>query len=163
MDRCRHPYDGADPNAPLNGVARQATAPPPAVPPTKPIVAVKLKPGEVSFAAEVAPVLVENCVGCHDIDQPDANLSMITFDRLLRGGRGGSPVTPSKGADSLLVKKLKGAGAEGQRMPLGKPPLAADVIADREMDRSGGQARSAHAAGGVGNTRCGRPVTEAVS
>jgi mono/diheme cytochrome c family protein len=123
------PYDGADPNAPLDGLARQATAPPPAVPPTKPVVAVKLKPGEVSFAAEVAPVLVENCVGCHDIDQPDANLSMITFDRLLRGGRGGSPVTPSKGADSLLVKKLKGAGVEGQRMPLGKPPLAADVIA----------------------------------
>jgi hypothetical protein len=123
------PYDGADPNAPLDGLARQATAPPPVVPPTKPVVAVKLKPGEVSFAAEVAPVLVENCVGCHDIDQPDANLSMITFDRLLRGGRAGSPVTPSKGADSLLVKKLKGAGVEGQRMPLGKPPLAADVIA----------------------------------
>lgn len=123
------PYDGADPNAPIDGLARQATAPPPAVPPTKPVVAVKLKPGEVSFAAEVAPVLVEHCVGCHDIDQPDANLSMITFERLLRGGRGGSPVTPGKGAASLLVKKLKGAGVEGQRMPLGKPPLAADVIA----------------------------------
>jgi hypothetical protein len=123
------PYDGADPNAPIDGLARQATAPPPAVPPTKPVVAVKLKPGEVSFAAEVAPVLVEHCVGCHDIDQPDANLSMMTFERLLRGGRGGSPVTPGKGAASLLVKKLKGAGVEGQRMPLGKPPLAADVIA----------------------------------
>jgi hypothetical protein len=54
---------------------------------------------------------------------------MITFDRLLRGGRGGSPVAAGKGADSLLVKKLKGAGIEGQRMPLGKPPLTADVIA----------------------------------
>ncbi|MFM7292345.1 MAG: c-type cytochrome domain-containing protein, partial [Planctomycetia bacterium] len=123
------PYDGTDPNLPIDGLARQATAPPPAVPPTKPVVAVKLKPGEVSFAADVATVLVANCVGCHDIEQPDGNLSMVTFDRLLRGGRGGSPVAAGKGADSLLVKKLKGAGIEGQRMPLGKPPLAADVIA----------------------------------
>ena len=123
------PYAGPEPNAPIDGLARQATAPPPAAPPTKPVVAVKLKPGEVSFAADVAPVLIENCVGCHDVDQPDANLSMITFERLLRGGRGGSPVAAGKGADSLLVKKIKGAGIEGQRMPLGKPPLAADVIA----------------------------------
>jgi hypothetical protein len=52
------PFDGPDPNAPIDAMARQATAPPPAVAPTKPIVAVKLKSGEVSFAADVAPVLV---------------------------------------------------------------------------------------------------------
>ena len=123
------PYDGPDPTAPIDGLARQATAPPPAVPPTKPVVAVKLKPGEVSFAADVAPVLVAQCVGCHDAMQPEANLSMVTLERLLRGGRGGSPVVSGKGADSLLIKKLKGAGIEGQRMPLGKSPLSDDVIA----------------------------------
>jgi hypothetical protein len=123
------PFDGPDPNAPIDAMARQATAPPPAVAPTKPIVAVKLKPGEVSFAADVAPVLVAQCVGCHDAMQPEANLSMVSLERLLRGGRGGSPIVSGKGADSLLIKKIKGAGIEGQRMPLGKPPLADDVIA----------------------------------
>jgi hypothetical protein len=123
------PYDGPDPMAPIDALARQATAPTPAVAPTKPVVAVKLKPGEVSFAADVAPVLVSQCVGCHDAMQPEANLSMITLERLLRGGRGGSPIVSGKGADSLLIKKLKGAGIEGQRMPLSKPPLADDVIA----------------------------------
>ena len=123
------PFDGPDPTAPIDGLARQATAPPPAVAPTKPIVAVKLKAGDVSFAADVAPVLLEQCAGCHDAMQPEANLSMFTLERLLRGGRGGSPVVSGKGAESLLIKKLKGAGIEGQRMPLGKPPLADDVIA----------------------------------
>jgi hypothetical protein len=123
------PFDGPDPNAPIDAMARQATAPPPAVEPTKPIVAVKLRPGEVSFAADVAPVLVAQCMGCHDAMQPEANLSMVTLERLLRGGRGGSPIVAGKGGDSLLIKKIKGAGIEGQRMPLGKPPLADDVIA----------------------------------
>jgi mono/diheme cytochrome c family protein len=123
------PFDGPDPTAPIDGLARQATAPPPAVAPTKPIVAVKLKAGDVSFAADVAPVLLEQCAGCHDAMQPEANLSMVTLERLLRGGRGGSPVVSGKGAESLLIKKLKGTGIEGQRMPLGKPPLADDVIA----------------------------------
>jgi len=123
------PFDGPDPTAPIDGLARQAMAPPPAVAPTKPMVAVKLKPGEVSFAADVAPVLLKQCAGCHDATQPESNLSMVTLERLLRGGRGGSPIVSGKGADSLLVKKIKGAGIEGQRMPLGKPPLADDVIA----------------------------------
>ena len=123
------PFDGPDPTAPIDGLARQATAPPSAVAPTKPIVAVKLKPGEVSFAADVAPVLVAQCVGCHDAMQPEANLSMVTLERLLRGGRGGSAVVSGKGTESLLIKKIKGAGIEGQRMPLGKPPLADEVIA----------------------------------
>jgi len=123
------PFDGPDPTAPIDGLARQATAPPSAVAPTKPIVAVKLKPGEVSFAADVAPVLVAQCVGCHDAMQPEANLSMVTLERLLRGGRGGSAVVSGKGTESLLIKKIKGAGIEGQRMPLGRPPLADEVIA----------------------------------
>jgi hypothetical protein len=123
------PFDGPDPTAPIDALARQATAPPAAVAPTKPVVAVKLKSGEVSFAADVAPVLLEQCAGCHDAMQPEANLSMVTLERLLRGGRGGIPIQSGKGAESLLIKKLKGAGIEGQRMPLGKPPLSDDVIA----------------------------------
>lgn len=126
------PFDGPDPAAPIDAIALQAIASPAAVPPTKPVIAVKLKPGEVSFAAEVAPVLLEHCAGCHDADQPEANLSMVSLDRLLRGGRGGPPTVSGKGADSLLIKKLKGTGIEGQRMPLGKTPLAESVIATVE-------------------------------
>jgi len=126
------PFDGPDPAAPIDAMARKTTAGPPAAAPTKPVVAVKLKPGEVSFAAAVAPVLLEHCAGCHDADQPEANLSMVSLERLLRGGRGGPPIVSGKGADSLLIKKIKGTGIDGQRMPLGKPPLAESVIATIE-------------------------------
>jgi len=116
----------------LSGGAGGAEVDPAVVPSTKPVVAVKLKPDEVSFAAEVAPVLLEHCAGCHDADQPEANLSMVSLERMLRGGRGGPPIVSGKGADSLLIKKLKGTGIDGQRMPLGKPPLAEKVMATIE-------------------------------
>jgi len=120
-------FDGPDPTVPLDGLARASTAATQAPPPAA-VQAVKLKDGEVSFAAAVAPVLVEHCSGCHDATQPESNLSMATLERLLRGGRGGPPIVSGRGGESLLVKKLKGAGAEGQRMPLGKQPLPDDVI-----------------------------------
>jgi len=122
------PFDGPDPTAPIDVMARQAAAGPAPVPPRS-IVAVKLKPGEVSFAADIAPILLEQCAGCHDAVQPEGNLSMVTLERLLRGGRGGAAIVPGQGIDSLLVKKIKGSGIEGQRMPLGKQPLSAEVIA----------------------------------
>lgn len=122
------PFDGPDPTAPIDVMARQAAAGPAPAPPRS-IVAVKLKPGEVSFAADIAPILLEQCAGCHDAVQPEGNLSMVTLERLLRGGRGGAAIVPGQGIDSLLVKKIKGSGIEGQRMPLGKQPLSAEVIA----------------------------------
>ncbi len=121
------PFDGPDPTAPLDSLARASAGPATPAPTATPVA--KLKPGEVSFAASVAPVIAEHCMGCHDARQPEANLSMVTLERLLRGGRGGAPVVSGKGAESLLVKKLKGAGIDGQRMPLGRDPLPADVIA----------------------------------
>ena len=120
-------FDGPDPTLPIDGLARATTAAA-QTPPPKATQAVKLKDGEVSFAAAVAPVLVEHCSGCHDATQPESNLSMATLERLLRGGRGGPSVVSGRGGESLLVKKLKGAGVEGQRMPLGKQPLPDDVI-----------------------------------
>lgn len=54
---------------------------------------------------------------------------MGSYAALLRGGESGSPIVPGKGGDSLLVRKLVGMRIEGQRMPLGRPPLSESVIA----------------------------------
>ena len=56
-------------------------------------------------------------------DETEANLSMASMNRLIRGGRGGAAIVAGKGSESLLVRKLRGVGIEGQRMPLGRPPL----------------------------------------
>lgn len=82
----------------------------------------------VSFALDVAPILIDNCSGCHlDAQQIRGGLNVTTFAGLLRGGDNGRALAPGRGADSLLVRKLCGM-ADGQRMPLGRPALPTDVI-----------------------------------
>lgn len=80
----------------------------------------------VSFASHIAPLLVENCVGCHiDAMQVRGGLNMTTFAQLLRGGDSGPVITPGKGEASLLVRKLR--GSEGDRMPAGGRPALSEA------------------------------------
>ena len=118
-----------DPNADLATLARAGAAPAPAAEVAIPAAA-PLKPGDVSFASEVAPILLEQCGNCHGGQDAEANLRMTSLETLIKGGGSGPAIVPGKGADSLLVKKLRGAaGIDGQRMPLGKPPLPDAQIA----------------------------------
>jgi len=84
----------------------------------------------VKFALELAPVLAERCMSCHGMNRPRGDLSVATFQRLLRGGDSGAMIAPGKPADSLLIKKLKGTA--GERMPLRQPPLSDEQIAKFE-------------------------------
>jgi hypothetical protein len=91
---------------------------------------VSLKPGEVSFAVDVAPVLIESCLACHGGLETESGFSMASFSRLLRGGGSGPAIEPGNATDSLVVQKIRGTGGiDGQRMPLGKPPLGNEIIA----------------------------------
>ena len=63
-----------------------------------------------SFARDIAPVPVDNCLGCHGGtgNNPGGKLNMATFAvRLLKGGDSGNEIEPGKPADSLLLKKLE--------------------------------------------------------
>lgn len=115
------PCDAPNPALPLETVARGGgAAPRPAMPVAR---ATAIKPGDVSFATDVAPLLQEHCLRCHGGDETEATLSMATLAALVKGGRTGVAVVAGKANESLLVKKLRGEGIEGQRMPLGRPPL----------------------------------------
>jgi cytochrome c553 len=121
-------FDGKDPTANLAELAPDAKAAEPAM------VAVVEATGKetISFAKDVAPHLSDTCFNCHGAGQQTrANFNLTTFSGLLKGGDGGAPVTPGKGADSLLIKKLKGT-AEGNRMPQNLPPLSDTIIAKIE-------------------------------
>lgn len=82
----------------------------------------------VSFSRQVAPLLIENCKGCHfNAQNASGRLRFDNFTQLLAGGDSGSLLSPGKGEESLLVKKLR--GTEGQRMPAGgRPPLSDENI-----------------------------------
>ncbi len=113
-------FDGTDPAAPI---AAGATADEPPRPRLK---AMKATGKEtVSFAADVAPLLVESCKGCHiNAMRASGGLNMDTFAQLLRGGDSGDIVIPGNGEESLLVKKLR--GSMGLKMPAGGRPAFSD-------------------------------------
>jgi mono/diheme cytochrome c family protein len=113
----------ADPTVGLDMLARggtQTPPPPPAVPSGPPA---PLKPGDVAFSTDVAPILVDKCGKCHGDRDPENNFAITTLTSLVKGGRTGPAILPGKAEESLLIKKLRGAGIEGQRMPLNAPPL----------------------------------------
>lgn len=116
-------FDGPSPDAPLASYADGATAPEPSTPELK----TQRATGDetVSFAADVAPLLVANCNGCHiDAMQVRGGLRMDTFAQLLRGGDSGAIITPGQGDASLLVQKLRGQA--GDIMPAGGRPALPD-------------------------------------
>ncbi|MEM0924818.1 MAG: c-type cytochrome domain-containing protein, partial [Planctomycetota bacterium] len=120
-------FDGENPVAML-------TATPAPTPDSEPRVAPKInRPSgaeTVSFSAEVAPLLVESCSGCHlDAMQDRGGLQMDTFAELLSGGDSGAIITPGRGEASLLIKKLRGTATDGQRMPLNRASLSDESIA----------------------------------
>ena len=120
-------FDGPDPTATLTSLT------PGAAPEQAPMVAVTQATGKetISFAKDIAPIFVASCTGCHGDMRPRNNFSLLTFERLLRGGDRGAPITPGKPAESLLIGKLKGT-ADGAQMPMNMPPLSTDVIAKIE-------------------------------
>jgi len=82
----------------------------------------------VSFARDIAPVLAENCNGCHvNAQQTRGGLNMSTFATLLTGGDSGPVVAPKNPAGSLMLTRIKGEGGD-PRMPQGRPPLSDEVI-----------------------------------
>ena len=69
----------------------------------------------VSFIGEVAPILKENCLACHDAKKRSGKYDMSTFEKLMAGGAAGAPIAAGKAADSdfhdLMVTK------DERRMP----------------------------------------------
>lgn len=82
---------------------------------------------KVLFARDIAPVITAQCINCHGANNASGQLGLDTFARLLQGGQGGAIIVPGKPTDSLLIKKLNGT-ADGQRMPLRRPPLDAKTM-----------------------------------
>lgn len=113
-------FDGPSPTAALTSYAKAAEAAP-----TAPVMKAQPATGSetVSFASDIAPILKENCNGCHIAGrQASGGFRMDNFEQLLRGGDSGAVIASANPDESLLIKKLRGMA--GQRMPAGgRPPL----------------------------------------
>lgn len=121
-------FDGTDQTQLISATA---PTPAPAMETKPPTITQATGKETVSFAFDVAPLLVDNCGGCHiDAMQVRGGLRLDTFVQMMRGGDSGAIITPGRGEASLLIQKLRGTATDGARMPAGgRPPLSDDSIA----------------------------------
>ena len=72
------------------------------------------------FHADIAPLLRDYCLGCHNPQDKEGDLSLDTFADLMRGGESGPAIVPGKAAESFLVRTV--TKEEKPAMPPKKEP-----------------------------------------
>jgi mono/diheme cytochrome c family protein len=78
------------------------------------------------FAREVAPILRDNCVGCHSADNRQGDLSLATADDLLQQ----QYVLPGEADDSHLLSVVQPDGDQARpQMPKKGRPLSREQVA----------------------------------
>ncbi|CAN5912117.1 hypothetical protein BH23PLA1_BH23PLA1_14140 [soil metagenome] len=81
---------------------------------------------KLSFTRDIAPVLVGNCVGCHNPQERRGGFDLSTFQQLMTGSETGQVIVPGKPEESELVLRIKGESTP--KMPANNRDLAADTI-----------------------------------
>lgn len=86
-------------------------------------------PKPTSFMKDVAPILVRNCIACHNARKAESKYNMVNFAALAKGGAQGEDITLEAGMpeDSRFVELLH-ADAK-PRMPYKQDPLPKDQVA----------------------------------
>jgi mono/diheme cytochrome c family protein len=87
------------------------------------------EPKQVSFIKDVAPILVQNCIACHNPRKSEGKYSMTIFASLAKGGAQGDGVTLEPGdPDASYLVELIRPDAE-PRMPFKMDALPAEKVA----------------------------------
>jgi WD40 repeat protein len=83
----------------------------------------------LSFLKDVAPILVQNCIACHNPRKSESKFTMTTFAQLAKGGQQGEGMTlePGDPEASFLVEVIRLDGEP--RMPYKQDPLPAEKVA----------------------------------
>ena len=79
--------------------------------------------GTVSFSGDVAPILVEKCIGCHTDGDAKGGLRLDTYAAMEKGGARGPLAVAGNARGSWLIQKLVTPNVQ-QRMPKGGEPLS---------------------------------------
>ena len=62
----------------------------------------------VSFAKDIAPILIEKCLACHGATQPKGGYQLHTFENLLKpGDSSAAPATAKDPNDSELLRYVE--------------------------------------------------------
>jgi WD40 repeat protein len=86
------------------------------------------EPAPVSFLKDVAPILVQNCIACHNPRKSESKYTMTTFAQLAKGGVRGKGVTLVGGdPDGSYFIELCRPDAD-PRMPYKQDPMAKEKL-----------------------------------
>ncbi len=96
--------------------------------PAKPV-ETKVAAGQVSFAKDVAPILLKQCMACHGQKDPKGQYQLHTFEMLLKPGESGEAVVTAGNPDKSYLFELINSKSKSDRMPKDGDPLAADQVA----------------------------------
>jgi WD40 repeat protein len=78
------------------------------------------------FSKDIAPIIAENCIGCHSPASKMGGLDLDTMEGIKAGGKHGTALVAGNSAESRLY--LMVAGKMKPAMPLSGKPLAAGEI-----------------------------------
>jgi WD40 repeat protein len=83
----------------------------------------------VSFMKDIAPILVQNCIACHNARKSESKYNMTTFASLAKGGQQGQDITlePGDPDASRFVELIRPDGTP--RMPYKQDPLPPEKVA----------------------------------
>ena len=116
---------------------------------------------EVTFAADVQPILEKHCLSCHNQAMRMARFDLSTRESALRGGTQGGDIVPGDAEHSRLYRRI--AGLETPAMPAQGPPLdAAEIAAIKQWIDQGAVWESAALTAAASNSVPGieeRPIT----
>jgi mono/diheme cytochrome c family protein len=71
----------------------------------------------LKFSRDIAPILVGNCIGCHNPERRRGKFDLTTFEKLMAGSDVEKVIVPGKPEESHLVLRLR--GEETPKMPQG--------------------------------------------
>ncbi len=106
-------FDGTDRDAPIGDSTVEKKEP----------VKVVMADGSetVSFKDDIAPWLVNICMGCHSGNNPRGDYGFTTFEQLLQGGPTGMTIVPGKPDESYIVDLV--LRQKPLKMPAGQAQL----------------------------------------
>ncbi|MEC9001773.1 MAG: c-type cytochrome domain-containing protein [Planctomycetota bacterium] len=83
----------------------------------------------VSFRAQIAPVLINNCLACHGPKKAEGGYRVDNYERLLSEGDSGSVGVKGKDIEASELFRRLVSEDKDERMPLESEPLTAEEIA----------------------------------
>jgi hypothetical protein len=88
-------------------------------------------PREISYKADVQPILQQYCIECHGEGgkgTEKSGLLMTSYESLMKGTRFGSIIKPGDSLTSVMIMLVEGRADPSIKMPHGKETIPKDKI-----------------------------------